>query len=477
MLSAPHLSVADFLNACKAIAGEQYVLSTAEDKQVFESEWRGRMRGDALAVVLPSDTAQVAAIVKLCRKANIAIVPQGGNTGLVLGSIPTAPQTAIILSTRRLNRIRAVDADSNTMIAEAGCTLAAVQQAATDVARLFPLSLASEGTCTIGGNLSTNAGGTAVLRYGNTRDLCLGLEVVTADGEVISQLHGLRKDNTGYDLKQWFIGAEGTLGIITAAVLKLHPQPRTRCTALLAVSSPENALQILRLAGTCFGPALTTFELISGVCTELVLQHIPGTRQVFPQQHPYQILLEVSDFHPASHTLALWEDFEQELMQADLILDGALAGSVAQANDFWKLRESISEAQAKAGRNLKHDISVPVGRIPAFIAETGALLAAACPGAQVVCFGHMGDGNLHYNVNTQPVNHQVNPEALSDTAVSRLIHDQVHRFGGSFSAEHGVGAMKRDDMLRYKSETELSMMRVVKQALDPAGIMNPGKIL
>lgn len=467
----------DFLAACRTVCGEQFVITDTAEKQIFESEWRGRQKGDALAVVLPASTREVADIVRLCRDANVAIVPQGGNTGLVLGSIPTAPQTAIILSTRRLNRVRQLDSDGNTMIAEAGCTLATIQQAAAEVNRLFPLSLASEGSCTIGGNLSTNAGGTAVLRYGNTRDLCLGLEVVTANGEILTQLHGLRKDNTGYDLKQWFIGAEGTLGIITAAVLKLYPQPRSCCTALLAVQSAEDALHILRLAGDQFGPALTTFELISRVCTDLVLQHIPGTRAVFAQPYPYQILLEISDFHPSAHTAAVWEDFQQNLIQANLLADGVLATSVAQANAFWKLRESISEAQAKAGRNLKHDIAVPVSRIPEFIKQTEHLLSSRCPGAQVVCFGHMGDGNLHFNVNTSAVDRQLTPDALNDEGVSRLIHDQVHVFGGSFSAEHGIGAMKRDDMLRYKSETALSLMRAVKQALDPAGMMNPGKIL
>lgn len=461
---------------CRSLLGEAWVLDTPADMAPFLTDWRGRFTGSALAVLRPASVDQVAALVRACAQWRVALVPQGGNTGLVLGSVPDASGTAVVLSLARLNAIRSVDAVNRTMTVDAGCVLQQVQEAAAAAGCLFPLSLAAEGSCTIGGNLSTNAGGTAVLRYGNTRELCLGLEVVTPQGAVWSGLRGLRKDNTGYDLRDLFIGAEGTLGIITGAVLKLYPQPKASITALAALPSPAHALQLLNLMQDHCGSSLTGFELMSRFCLELVAQQFPSLPKPFSAPHPQYVLLELSSSESEDHAVGLLERAIGAALDRDVISDAVVATSVAQSAGLWQLREHIPLAQAKAGKNIKHDISLPVSSIADFIAATGPLLEAAFPGCQLVCFGHLGDGNLHYNV-APPAGISNEDFLANQDKVNRVVHDSVVGFGGSISAEHGIGALKRDELAHYKSAVELNMMRAIKTALDPLGIMNPGKIL
>ncbi|CAL61380.1 putative D-lactate dehydrogenase [Herminiimonas arsenicoxydans] len=465
-----------FLDACRHAIGAQYVLTAADETAAYLTDWRRRFTGSAFAVVKPACTEEVAAIVRLCHQFHVPIVPQGGNTGLVLGSIPDASNTAIVLSLTRLNRIRAIDSVNNTMTVESGCILQNVQQAAADAGRLFPLSLASEGSCTIGGNLSSNAGGTAVLRYGNARELCLGLEVVTPQGELWNGLRGLRKDNTGYDLRDLYIGAEGTLGIITAAVLKLSPLPKAQRTALAALRSPDAALRLLTLAQMRCNSALTGFELMSAFCLTLVGRHFPQMHLSFREQHAQYVLLELSDSESEEHANTLLEELIGDALQQDIVQDAIVATSLAQSAALWDIREHIPLAQAAEGKNIKHDVSLPISVIGDFIRSTDALLQQAFPGVRMVTFGHLGDGNLHYNV--------AHPEQETDagfmaqqTTVNRVVHDNVHSFGGSISAEHGIGALKHEEILRYKSAVEIQLMRAIKQALDPQNIMNPGKLL
>jgi D-lactate dehydrogenase (cytochrome) len=465
-----------FIEQCRAVVGANYVITDPADMAPFLTDWRQRFTGAATAIVKPGSTDEVAALVKLCDEHEVPIVPQGGNTGLVLGSVPDDSGRAIVLSLQRLNRVRATDTVNNTMTVDAGCILENIQNAAAEAGRLFPLSLAAEGSCTIGGNLSTNAGGTAVLRYGNTRELCLGLEVVTAQGEVWNGLRGLRKDNTGYDLRDLFIGAEGTLGIITAAVLKLFPQPRAELTALVALPSADAALQLLTLAQSHCGASLTGFELMSAFCLQLVAKHYPHMRQPFNEEHPQYVLLELSDSESEEHATAMLEKLIEAALEREIILDAVLASSIAQSKALWNLREHIPLAQAEEGKNIKHDISIPIARIGEFIHTTDRLLQDAFPGCRMVTFGHLGDGNLHYNVSP--------PEGGSDVEfiarqedINRVVHDSVSRFDGSISAEHGLGALKRGEIVRYKSEVELGMMRAIKQALDPKNLMNPGKVI
>jgi D-lactate dehydrogenase (cytochrome) len=465
-----------FLARCRSIVGAPSVLADAADMAPFLTDWRGRFTGRALAVLLPANTEQVARLVAACAEARVPIVPQGGRTGLVLGSVPDATGTAVVLSLRRMQRILALDTTNRTITVEAGAILQQIQQAAADAGLLFPLSLAAEGSCTIGGNLSTNAGGTAVLRYGNTRDLCLGLQVVTPAGEVWDGLRALRKDNTGYALRDLFVGAEGTLGIITAAVLKLYPQPKAATTALVAVDSPARALALLALAQDRCGASLTAFELMSDFCLALVATHFPHLPRPFARRHAHYALLEVSSSESQAHAVGLLEGAIESALEGLLADDAVVATSIAQSSGLWQLREHISLAQASAGKNIKHDVSLPISRIPEFIAATDAALAQAFPGCQVVCFGHLGDGNLHYNVAPGPgVAHEQFLE--NQHAINRIVHDSVAALGGSISAEHGIGALKRDELRRYKDPVELNMMRAIKGALDPLGIMNPGKIL
>ncbi len=466
----------DFLGRCRAIVGASWVLSGEAEMAPYLTDWRGRFTGRARAVLLPADTEQVAQLVAACAAARVPIVPQGGRTGLVLGSVPDASGSAVVLSLRRMSRILELDTTNRTITVEAGAILQQIQEAASRAGLLFPLSLAAEGSCTIGGNLSTNAGGTAVLRYGNTRDLCLGLQVVTPAGEVWDGLRGLRKDNTGYALRDLFIGAEGTLGVITAAVLKLYPQPKASTTALVAMDSPERALSLLSLMQDQCGSSLTAFELMSDFCLRLVGQHFPHLPRPFARQHAHYALLEVSSSESEQHALGLLEGAIEAALEGGLADDAVVATSMAQSSGLWQLREHIPLAQASAGKNIKHDVSLPISQIAAFLAATDAHLASAFPGCQVVCFGHLGDGNLHYNVApSEGVSH----EAFlgNQDAINRIVHDSVAAFDGSIAAEHGIGALKREDLQRYKDPVELNMMRAIKGALDPLGIMNPGKIL
>jgi FAD/FMN-containing dehydrogenase len=452
------------------------VLTQAADTAPYLTDWRGRFTGKALAVLRPATTAEVAQLVQACVAFRVPLVPQGGKTGLVQGSVPDASGSAVVLSLGRMNRVREVDPVNRTITADAGCVLHAVQQAAEEHGCLFPLSLAAEGSCTIGGNLSTNAGGTAVLRYGNTRELCLGLEVVTAQGDIWSGLRGLRKDNTGYDLRDLFIGAEGTLGVITGAVLKLFPQPKACIAALVAVPSARHALALLPLMQDQCGASLTGFELMSDFALRLVATHFPALPQPFAARHAQYVLLEVSSSESEAHAVDLLERGIAGALERDIADDAVVATSVAQSRALWQVREHISMAQAAAGKNIKHDVSLPISRIADFIEATDAALERAFPGCQVVCFGHLGDGNLHYNV-APPAGSAHDAFLAHQATVNRIVHDSVDAFSGSISAEHGIGALKRGELVRYKSRVELDLMRAIKSALDPLGIMNPGKIL
>jgi D-lactate dehydrogenase (cytochrome) len=466
----------DVLRHLVEITGKSAVLTDASDVGKYATDWRKRYFGRAMAVVKPATTAEVAAVVSLCAQHRIAIVPQGGNTGMVGGATPDESGAQLVVNLSRMNRIRSIDLVNNAVTAEAGCVLANLQQACKEKGRLFPLSLASEGSCEIGGNLSTNAGGTGVLRYGNTRDLALGLEVVLPSGEVWDGLRGLRKDNTGYDLKQMFIGAEGTLGIITAAVLKLFPYPAGRATAIAAVDSPRAALALLAMLQSRCGERLTGFELFSDFCMRLVARHFPGSRVPLQEASPHYTLVELSDTRSSEQVQSLLEEALGEALEQGVAKDAAVAVSEAQASSFWKLRENISEAQAAEGRNIKHDVSVPISNIAAFIDEGDAQLEKVLPGVRMVTFGHLGDGNLHYNV-SPPSGMQPDDFMARAPMLNEVVHDLVARFGGSISAEHGLGQLKREEITRYKSTLELDMMRRIKVALDPQGIMNPGKVL
>ena len=469
--------MSDELNArLRAIVGAANVLDGETDMAPFLSDWRGRYHGRARAVVRPRDTAEVAAVVAACAQAGVAMVPQGGNTGLCGGATPLADGAAVVINLARLDRVRALDPDNDTLTVEAGCTLAAVQEAAQAAGRLFPLSLASEGSCLIGGNLSTNAGGVQVLRYGNTRDLVLGLEAVLPDGRVWDGLRGLRKDNTGYDLKQLFIGAEGTLGIVTAAVLKLFPAIRTRATAWVAVADPRAAVRLLGLLRAACGDRVSAFEIVGRTALGLVLRHIPGARDPLAGAPAWTVLVELSDPAVDAPLEAQLEAVLGEAVAQGLASDAAVAASVAQARALWALREDISEAQRIEGVSIKHDVSVPVSRIPEFLERAGAALAARWPDIRVVAFGHIGDGNLHYNLSKALADD--NATFIARTAeVNGIVHDLVCELGGSISAEHGLGQLKREEVLRYKPALEMELMRRVKQAFDPAGLMNPGKVL
>ncbi|MFN5353768.1 MAG: FAD-binding oxidoreductase [Burkholderiaceae bacterium] len=449
---------------------------TGDDMAGYLTDWRRRFTGHARAVLRPASTDEVAALVQLCAQHHVPIVPQGGNTGLVLGSVPDQSGTAVVLSLSRLNRIRAVDPINDTLTAEAGCTLHQVQQAAEVHDRLFPLSLASEGSCSIGGNLATNAGGTAVLRYGNTRELTLGLEVVTAQGEIWNGLRGLRKDNTGYDLRDLFVGSEGTLGIITAAVLKLFALPAARTTALFALESVRDALDLLAVARQHCGANLTGFELMSDFCLQLVERHFNTLRMPFSQRYPHYVLLELSTAEPEAYAVAQLESLAEQALEKSLVKDVVVATSLSQTDSLWALREHISDAQGAEGKNIKHDIALPVSCIADFIKDTDAELQRGFPGCRMVTFGHLGDGNLHYNVSA-PLKQDDESFLREQAAVNRIVHDRVHHYGGSISAEHGLGALKRDEILRYKSGTEMAMMSAIKRALDPLNLMNPGKVV
>jgi FAD/FMN-containing dehydrogenase len=433
-------------------------------------EWRSRMRGRSALLLKPATTEQVSAILAICHETETAIVPQGGNTGLVGAQIPLHGE--VLLSLKRMNRVRALDAPGMTLTAEAGVTLKQAQDAAATEQLLFPLSLGSEGSCTIGGNVSTNAGGNHVLRYGMMRALVLGLEVVLADGRILPMLKSLHKDNSGYDLKQIFIGAEGTLGIVTAASLRLFPRPAQMVTALTAVPSPNAALKLLGHMQARTGGLLSSFELVSRATLEMVLRHIPNTRDPLAASSPWYVLMEVSGGGGASlETLA--QSALEEAAGADLLTDAVIAQNQTQARSFWHMRETISEAEKREGVSIKHDISVPVASIPAFIEEATAVVVEKFPGARPICFGHMGDGNLHFNFSA-PAGQDAAFAAQWDE-MQLTVHDIVKHYSGSISAEHGIGEMKRDLLPRYKSSEELDAMRALKHAFDPKNILNPGK--
>ncbi|TRW96003.1 FAD-binding oxidoreductase [Paracoccus sp. M683] len=463
----------DLIQTLRAAVGDQHVWTDADQMAPFLHEDRGRWTGDAIAVIHPGSTAEVAACVTACARSGTPIFPQGGNTGLVGGGVPSG---GVVLTTRRLNQILKVDPLNATITVQAGCTLAAVQQAADQAGRLFPLSLASEGSCQIGGNLSTNAGGTAVLRYGNTRELALGLEVVLPDGRVLNALSALRKDNTGYDLRDLFIGAEGTLGIITAAVLKLFPKPATRVTAFAACTGPEDALAIFDILRARAGDGLTAFEYLERFGVEMVLTHLPGARDPMDQPHPAYVLIELTSPDPQADLETRMESALAEAIEAGLVIDAVIGASEAQNAALWSLRESMSEMQKHYGASIKHDVAVPVARVAEFITEGVALCLQYMPTVRPCPFGHFGDGNIHFNL--------TRPEAMSDAeflshygAFNRLVHDLVAEMGGSISAEHGIGLAKRDQLPRYKDPVAMALFRTIKQSLDPQNLMNPGKLL
>jgi FAD/FMN-containing dehydrogenase len=466
---------ATFLERLAQAVGASNLLTAASDIEPYVVDWRGRYRGRTRAVVRPANTAEVAAVVQRCAEAGVAIVPQGGNTGMCGAATPDASGDEIVVSLARMRAIRAVDRANATLTAEAGVTLAAVQQAAADADLLFPLSLASEGSCTIGGNLSTNAGGTAVLRYGNARDLVLGLEVVLADGRIWDGLRGLRKDNTGYDLKQLFIGSEGTLGIVTAAVLKLFAAARMRATAFVAVENVPAAVDLLHVAKEALGDRLVGFELISGIALQLSRKHHPDLPDPLPG-HRWYVLLQANDSAADAALSAQLQGLLEHAVERGIATDATLAQSHEQAERLWALRENISEGQRREGPNVKHDISLPISAIPAFLETTAHALEQALPGARLVVFGHLGDGNLHYNVSA-PAGVAAHDFMDNAPVANRIVHDRVVAAGGSISAEHGIGQLKRDELAHYKSPLELELMRRVKTALDPQGLMNPGKVL
>ena len=458
------------------ICGPQHVLSQG-DLSAWERDWRGRSHGKALAVVRPASTQEVAQVVQACARGGVSIVPQGGNTGLVVGSTPDASGKQVVLSLQRMNQVLAIDSANLTMTVQAGCVLQHLQEAARQQGLLFALSLAAEGSCTIGGNLATNAGGTQVLRYGNARELCLGLEVVTAQGEVWDGLSGLRKDNTGYDLRDLFVGSEGTLGVITAATLKLFPLPAAQLTAWAAVPSMAQAVALLELARKHLDACLTGFEVMGQFALSLVARHFAQLRVPFYQDSAFCVLLEHSDAESAEHAREQLERLLEEAMTRGWVSDAVVAESLTQAQQLWQVRESIPLAQAQEGLNIKHDISVPISRIPDFVQHTDAQLAREIPGVRLVNFGHLGDGNLHYNVQAPEGQDAKAFLREQEARVNTLVYEAVRDFGGSISAEHGVGALKIEELEHHKSPVALAMMRAIKQALDPQGLLNPGRVL
>ncbi len=460
----------DTLARLKAAAGPNGSSEDPHEIAPHLEEWRSKYKGHSPLLLKPATTAQVSAILAICNETGTAVVPQGGNTGLVGAQIPFDGE--VVLSLARMNKVRALDRAAHTLTVEAGVILANVHKAADDAGLYFPLSLAAEGSATIGGNLSTNAGGVAVLRYGMARDLALGLEVVLADGRILDLLRTLRKDNTGYDLKQLFIGAEGTLGIITAASLKLFPKPAKRATAFVAVPSPNAAVQLLSHMQQHTGGLISAFEIMPRVGIELVTAHIPGARDPLSKPSPWYVLIEASS--AAQFDLATV--FETALGENALATDAVIASSDAQREALWALRENMSEAQKREGASIKHDVSVPVGAIPAFLEKATAAVLKLVPGARPVSFGHIGDGNIHFNFSV-PKGGDPDAFLAKWEAVQRLVHDIVHEFHGSISAEHGIGVQKRDQLPLYKSAAELDVMRSLKRTLDPKNILNPGKVI
>ena len=465
----------DLVARFAAIVGDQYVLRDPADIDPYVNEPRKNWPGATSLVLRPGSTGEVSAIMKLASETGTAIVPQGGNTGLVGGQMPDAGGTQVVLSLSRLNRIREIDLDSNTVTVEAGVILHNLREQADQVDRLFPLSLGAQGSCQLGGNLSSNAGGVGALAYGVARDLCLGLEVVLPTGEVFEDLRKLKKDNTGYDLKDLFIGAEGTLGVITAAVLKLYPRPKGREVAWVGLADPAMALKLFKTAASLAGTALTSFELISDTVVQFAFSHAANAHKPLAGEHSWHVLMEISSFRSEHDARELMESILGEALEAGHVEDAAMAQSLAQANAFWYLREELPNVQAFEGYSIKHDISVPVVSVPEFIERAAEAVRQLSPGARPACFGHMGDGNLHYNV-SEPAGGDPAFKGLY-RAMNDAVHRIVRELGGSFSAEHGIGQAKRDELAATEPPVALDLMRRIKAVIDPAGIMNPGKVL
>ncbi len=470
------MSLAERLRAFIDIVGEANALTSADEIKPYLTENRGLYHGASPLVLKPGSTQEVSGILKLASETGTSIVPVSGRTGLVGGQVPREDGHDVLLSLERMNRIREVDPVADVIVADGGAILADVQKAVEAHDRLFPLSLGSEGSCRIGGNLATNAGGTAVLAYGNMRQLCLGLEVVLPTGEIWDGLRRLKKDNSGYDLRDLFIGAEGTLGVITGAVLKMVPRPRGRQVAYVGLASPEAALALFEKASQRCGTALTGFELMPRIGIEFTTKHIPGVRDPLASIHPWYALVDISTSDSAETAETMMQELLAEAFETGLVSDAAIASSLAQQDAFWHLRESMSEAQRPEGGSIKHDVSVPISRIPAFLAEADAAVHALMPDARICAFGHLGDGNIHYNI-SQPVGADKVAFIARWREVNAVVHAVVHKHTGSISAEHGVGQLKRDELAASRPAIETELMRRIKQAFDPAGIMNPGKVI
>ncbi|MVA26025.1 FAD-binding oxidoreductase [Agrobacterium vitis] len=459
-----------------AIVGPAHALTAQADITPYLTENRGLYHGASPLVLKPGSTEEVSKILALASETKSPIVPVSGGTGLVGGQVPRDNSSDILLSLERMNKVREVDPVGNVIVADAGCILADIQKAAADVNRLFPLSLGSEGSCRIGGNLATNAGGTAVLVYGNMRQLCLGLEVVLPTGEIWNGLRRLKKDNSGYDLRDLFIGAEGTLGVITGAVLKLYPQPLGHEVGFVGLKSPVEALALFEKASALCGPALTGFELIPRIGIDFTSRHIPGVRDPLTSAHDWYVLIDISTSDAAETAKTMLQTVLEQGFEAGLIEDAVVAGSVAQQKALWHMRESMSDAQKPEGGSIKHDVSVPIARVPAFMREAKEAVLAAMPGARVCAFGHLGDGNIHYNI-SQPIGADKAQFIGRWREINKVVHDIVRAHGGSISAEHGVGQLKRQELAQTRPDIETALMTRIKQAFDPAGIMNPGKVV
>lgn len=465
-----------FIQELTTRVGASHVITQRDDMQPYLIDWRKRYQGNALAVVRPGTTAEVSAVVKLCAAHQVAIVPQGGNTGMCGGATPNAEGRQIVLSLKRMDRIREIDPANQTITVEAGCILQHLQEVADASDRYFPLSLGAEGSCTIGGNLSTNAGGTSVLRYGNARELCLGLEVVMADGSVMNHLRGLRKDNTGYDLRDLFIGAEGSLGIITAAVMKLFPKPVAQWTALVAVPHAHSAVELLSAFQAGASAQLTGFEVMSHESLQLLKHYYPALASPLDNEHAYQVLVEISDYESEEHAKHLMESILEKCFDNSVASDAAIASNLKQARTFWDMREHIPLAQADDGQNIKHDVSLPISAIPRFVELCDDLLRAQYPGIRIINYGHLGDGNLHYNV-AGPMGQTKAFFEEKEKEIQAIVYHEVEQLHGSISAEHGVGQQKVDYLESHRGRASYDVMRSIKRALDPHNLMNPGKVL
>ncbi len=460
------------LQAIRDVLGADGYIDSQPDIEKYQVEWRGLWTGHCDLVAKPNSTDQVSKILAICHEFEIAVVPQGGNTGLVGGGVPNS---GIVLTTERLNRIREIDPVNFTITCDAGVVLADIQSSADQVDRLFPLSLGAEGSCQIGGNLSTNAGGVQVLKYGNARDLVLGLEAVLPDGRLWDGMRGLRKDNTGYDLKHLFVGAEGTLGVITGAVLKLYPKPKQEETCIVAFESVEKCIELFTRMNAQAGDALTAYEAMNALAVEMTVKHGQGVRAPFEQQYPWYALMELTSPRQGNDLRDALERVLEAAFEDGTVLDGVIAASGAQSADFWRIREMIPECQGPEGASIKNDVSIPISKVPDFINQTRQAVEKVMPGIRFVSFGHIGDGNFHYNL-TQPIGSDRDTYLAQWHDVTDPINEIVHKLNGSFSAEHGIGQLKRDELVRYRSGVEMDLMRRIKSALDPKGIMNPGKI-